>query len=178
MQIFCRKSLASGVLTPEANWSNILKAVCWGMLHDTMLVIANLITCSICKGLLELGIRNPGLSPCFHAFSLKWFNLLELMSELNGQSTLERISNISIIALMIIENRALWLASSFSSTRYNHRAVIITLKASSFQNGSQIWWCFGVGNWSILRKCCSLEDTTKFGVKIFKGRLITFIFCK
>ena len=35
-------------------------------------------------------------------------------------------------------------------SRYNHRAVIITLKASSFRNGSQIFWCFGVGNWSII----------------------------
>ena len=55
---------------------------------------------------------------------------------------------------MIIENRALWLARSFAISRYNHRAVIITLKApwlkaSSFQNGSQICWCFGVGNRSI-----------------------------
>ena len=56
----------------------------------------------------------------------------------------------SIIALMIIENRALWLARSFASSRYNHRAVIITLKTSSFQNGSQICWCLGVGNWSII----------------------------
>ena len=54
------------------------------------------------------------------------------------------------ITLMTIENRALWLARSFASSRYNHRAVIITLKASSFQNGSQICWCFGVGNWSII----------------------------
>ena len=28
--------------------------------------------------------------------------------------------------------------------------MIITLKASSFQSGSQIFWCFGVGNWSII----------------------------
>ena len=55
-----------------------------------------------------------------------------------------------IITLMIIENRALWLARSLASSRYNHRAVIITLKASSFQNGSLICWCFGVGNWSII----------------------------
>ena len=57
---------------------------------------------------------------------------------------------ISIITLMIIENRALWLARSFASSCYNHHAVIITLKASSFQNGSQICWCFRVGNWSII----------------------------
>ena len=57
---------------------------------------------------------------------------------------------ISIVTLMIIENRALWLARSFASFRYNHQAVIITLKASSFQNGSQICWCFGVRNWSII----------------------------
>ena len=56
----------------------------------------------------------------------------------------------SIITLMIIENRALWLARSFALSRYNHRVVIITLKASSFQNGSQICWCFGVGNRSII----------------------------
>ena len=31
---------------------------------------------------------------------------------------------------MIIENRALWLARSFALSRYNHHAVIITLKAS------------------------------------------------
>ena len=51
---------------------------------------------------------------------------------------------------MIIENRALWLARSFALSGYNHRAVIITLKASSFQSGSQIFGCFGVGNWSII----------------------------
>ena len=51
---------------------------------------------------------------------------------------------------MIIKNRALWLAGSFASSRYNHRTVIITLKASSFENGSQICWFFGVGNWSII----------------------------
>ena len=39
---------------------------------------------------------------------------------------------------MKIENRALRLARSFASSRKNHRAVIITVKASSFQNGSQI----------------------------------------
>ena len=38
---------------------------------------------------------------------------------------------------MIIENRALWLARSFALYRYNHRAVIITLKAISFQNGAR-----------------------------------------
>ena len=47
---------------------------------------------------------------------------------------------------MIFKNRVLWLASSFTLSR----AVIIALKASSFQNGSQIFWCFGVGNWSIM----------------------------
>ena len=56
----------------------------------------------------------------------------------------------SIIILMIIENKALWLARGFASSRYNHRAVIITMKISSFQNGSQICWCFGVRNWSII----------------------------
>ena len=30
---------------------------------------------------------------------------------------------------MRIENRVLWLARSFALSRYNHRAVIITLKA-------------------------------------------------
>ena len=40
---------------------------------------------------------------------------------------------------MIIENRALWLARSFALSRFNHRLVIITLKASSFHNGSQIF---------------------------------------
>ena len=58
------------------------------------------------------------------------------------------LSYISIITLMIIENRALWLVRSLALSRYNHRAVVIT-KARSFQNGSQIFWCFGVGNWSI-----------------------------
>ena len=51
---------------------------------------------------------------------------------------------------MIIEKRALWLARSFALSRYNQRKVIIALKASSFQNDSQIFWCFGVGNWSII----------------------------
>ena len=68
------------------------------------------------------------------------------------------LSIFGIITLMIIENWALWLARSFASSRYNHRAVIITLKASSFQNGSQICWCFGVGNWSIQRKWCSSKN--------------------
>ena len=49
-----------------------------------------------------------------------------------------RIRIVSIITMMIIENRALRLAKSFASSRYNHRPVIITLKARSFQNGSQI----------------------------------------
>ena len=31
-----------------------------------------------------------------------------------------------------------WLGSLLRSSRYNHCAVIITMKASSFQNGSQI----------------------------------------
>ena len=57
------------------------------------------------------------------------------------------IYHTSIITLMVIENR---VVRSFALSRYNHRAVIITLKASSFQNGSQVFWCFGVGNWSIL----------------------------
>ena len=43
---------------------------------------------------------------------------------------------------MIIENRALRLAKSFALYRYNHRAVIITLKARSFQNGSQFFFMF------------------------------------
>ena len=60
------------------------------------------------------------------------------------------IYHISIITSMTIENRALSLARSFALSRYNHRAVIIALKASSFQNGSQIFWCFGVGNWSTI----------------------------
>ena len=35
----------------------------------------------------------------------------------------------SINTLMIIENGALWLARSFASSCFNHRAVIVTLKA-------------------------------------------------
>ena len=46
--------------------------------------------------------------------------------------------------LMIIENRALWLVRSVALSHYNHRAVIIR------KAGSQICWCFGVGNWSII----------------------------
>ena len=42
------------------------------------------------------------------------------------------IYTISIITFMFFENRALWLARSVASSHYNHRAVIITLKASSF----------------------------------------------
>ena len=44
---------------------------------------------------------------------------------------------------MTIENRALWLGRSLALSRYNHRAVIIALKASSFQNGSQIFYVSG-----------------------------------
>ena len=51
---------------------------------------------------------------------------------------------------MVIENRTLWLVRSFALSRYNYHVVIITLKASSFQTGSQIFWCFGVGNVSII----------------------------
>ena len=65
-------------------------------------------------------------------------------------SDIGELSKISIITLMIIKNRAVWLARSFTSSHYNHCPVIITLKASSFQNGSQICWCFRVGNWSII----------------------------
>ena len=56
----------------------------------------------------------------------------------------------TLITLMIVENRALWLDRGFALSRYNHRTMIIALKASSFQNGSQIFWCFGVRNWSII----------------------------
>ena len=62
----------------------------------------------------------------------------------------DSLNDLSIITLMIIKNRVLWLARSFALSRYNHCAVIITLKARSFQNGSQIFWCFGVVNWLIL----------------------------
>ena len=51
---------------------------------------------------------------------------------------------------MIIENKALELARNLALSRYNRRAMIITLKAGGFQNGSQIFWCFGVGNWLII----------------------------
>ena len=51
---------------------------------------------------------------------------------------------------MISENRALWLARNYALSCYNHCAVIMTSKASSFQNGSQIFLCFGVRNWSII----------------------------
>ena len=50
------------------------------------------------------------------------------------------ICQISIITLMIIENKALWLAMSFALSNYNHRAVIIALKARSFQNSSQVFY--------------------------------------
>ena len=49
------------------------------------------------------------------------------------------INAFSIITMMIIENRALLLVRSFTLSRYNHHVVIITLKASSFQIGSQIF---------------------------------------
>ena len=37
---------------------------------------------------------------------------------------------------MIIENRALWLARSFASSRYKHLAVIITLKVAVFKRAA------------------------------------------
>ena len=40
---------------------------------------------------------------------------------------------------MIIENRALWLARSFALSHYNHRTVIIALKASSFQMAARFF---------------------------------------
>ena len=39
---------------------------------------------------------------------------------------------------MIIENTAPWLARSFALSRYNHRAVIIALKASSFVDAKDL----------------------------------------
>ena len=39
---------------------------------------------------------------------------------------------------MTIENRGLWLARSFALSRYNHRAVIIALKASSFLSRAKL----------------------------------------
>ena len=42
-------------------------------------------------------------------------------------SSICRLTIISMITSMIIENRALWLARSFALSRYNHRAVIIKL---------------------------------------------------
>ena len=44
--------------------------------------------------------------------------------------------DISIVTLMIIENRALWLARSFASSRYKHLAVIITLKVAVFKRAA------------------------------------------
>ena len=46
------------------------------------------------------------------------------------------IMDISIVTLMIIENRALWLARSFASSRYDHLAVIITLKVAVFKRAA------------------------------------------
>ena len=40
---------------------------------------------------------------------------------------------------MIIENRPLWLANSFALSRYNHRAVIMALKASSFKMAARFF---------------------------------------
>ena len=81
--------------------------------------------------------KRPG--PIFRTYGVSWTLLLG-----------RRILEISIITLIIIEYRALWLARSFALSRYNHRSVIITLKASSSQYNSQIFWCLGVGNRSIL----------------------------
>ena len=61
------------------------------------------------------------------------------------------LSRFSIITSMIMENRVLWYwVGALLHPTHNHHAVIITLKVSSFQNVSQICWCFGVGNWSII----------------------------
>ena len=46
------------------------------------------------------------------------------------QQLYHRLFVLSIITLMIIENWALWLASGFASSRYNHSAVIITRLAA------------------------------------------------
>ena len=71
---------------------------------------------------------------------------------------------IRIIALMIIENWAWWLTRSFASSHYNHRAVIITLKASRFQNGSQICWYFGVAELINLKKMLSSKNKICFKI--------------
>ena len=63
-------------------------------------------------------------------------NLLQRDSNPDPQNLLERhclldhlgkhwLLEFSIITLTIIENRAPWLARSFASSRYNHRAVIM-----------------------------------------------------
>ena len=99
--------------------------------------------CSILHfGCFESQITNS--LPLFQTFSV-------IFSEMFSMADWERlITIISIITSMTIENRVLWLARSFALSHYNHRAVIIALKASSFQNGSQIFWSLAVGNWSII----------------------------
>ena len=84
----------------------------------------------------------------FIAFSVIKWRHKNSNSKITRTFTL--LSPFSIITLMIIKNRVLWLGRSSALFCCYHRAVIITLKASSFQNGSEIFWCFGVGNWWII----------------------------
>ena len=81
---------------------------------------------------------------------------------------------------MIIENWALWMARSLASSHYNHRVTIITLKASSFQNGSQLVDVSEseIDQFKENAVPQKTKDATKFRVKLFKGSLIKFLFCK
>ena len=65
---------------------------------------------------------------------------------------------------------------------YNHRVVIITLKASSFQNGSQCKFVnvseLEIDQFKKMRFLKKRKMLQKFGVKLFKDRFIKFLFFK
>ena len=64
------------------------------------------------------------------------------------------LTTLSIITLMIIENRALWLARSFALSRYNHRAVIIAWRLAVFKMAARF---FDVSESEIDQYFCFLE---------------------
>ena len=72
------------------------------------------------------------------------------------------------------------MARSLASSHYNHRATIITLKASSFQNGSQLVDVSEseIDQFKENAVPQKTKDATKFRVKLFKGSLIKFLFSK
>ena len=74
----------------------------------------------------------PSLFQCVSSFP--WYNWRSWFLKQNAEfwRQLKGLCHVSIITLMFIENRALWLARSFASSSYNHCGVIIASEGKQF----------------------------------------------